>query len=220
MCCCKGGCCDGRCKYNGPLIRKLGWASIVLAVIGAVVAAVADGVYAGYPFATFLHISAPIWGGAFIIITGGLAVCGGNNPGSSSLRTALLVMSIFGTLSAIAIWIIAMAGQAVDGISCGQFVQGPHTCRGQTLKTCVGGVWEDNWYELFPDWRSVNCAAVRALHWLQLILGLVETLLMLIINARSCCGTWTNCTCCQGTQQQPPTQAMTYQPGQPALQQI
>ncbi|XP_078683811.1 uncharacterized protein LOC144917520 [Branchiostoma floridae x Branchiostoma belcheri] len=218
MCCCEGeaGCCGKSCKYKGPCIRNLGWALIVLAVIGAILAVVADGVYAGYPFAIVHHISAPIWGGAFIIVAAGLAVCGGNRPDNACLRISLLVMSIFGIMFAVVIWIIAAIGIGSDGNQCDWFMLGP--CDpGDHYWNSNCGWWSDYWYRLYPNWRSIDCSGIKALHALQLILGLTETVLMFIVSIRTCCGTCRNC--CKGTQQ-PPTHAIIYQPGQPIPQQV
>ncbi|XP_078602196.1 uncharacterized protein LOC144876597 isoform X2 [Branchiostoma floridae x Branchiostoma japonicum] len=191
MCCSEEGCC-GNCKYEGTCIRNLGWALVVLGVIGAILAVIADGVYAGYPFAVVHFISAPIWGGVFIIVAGGLAVCGGNSPENACLRIALLVMSIFGINFAFVIWIVATIGLTVDGPNC-------------------------EWSILDPNWRFVDCGGIYALHGLQLLLGLTETVLMFIVSIRACCGTCCK-NCCDGTQQ-PPTHAHVYQPGQPLPQQ-
>eukprot|EP00058_Branchiostoma_floridae_P026173 XP_002611663.1 hypothetical protein BRAFLDRAFT_63661 [Branchiostoma floridae] len=188
MCCSEEGCC-GNCKYEGTCIRNLGWALVVLGVIGAILAVIADGVY---PFAVVHFISAPIWGGVFIIVAGGLAVCGGNSPENACLRIALLVMSIFGINFAFVIWIVAIIGLTVDGPNC-------------------------EWSILDPNWRSVDCGGIYALHGLQLLLGLTETVLMFIVSIRACCGTCCK-NCCDGTQQ-PPTHAHVYQPGQPLPQQ-
>ncbi|KAI8502978.1 hypothetical protein Bbelb_196800 [Branchiostoma belcheri] len=218
MCCCEGeaGCCGKSCKYKGPCIRNLGWALIVLAVIGAILAVVADGVYAGYPFAIVHHISAPIWGGAFIIVAAGLAVCGGNNPDNACLRISLLVMSIFGIMFAVVIWIIAAIGIGSDGNQCDWFMLGPCDPDEPYWSSYNCGWWSDYWYDLYPNWRSIDCSGIKALHALQLILGLAETVLMFIVSIRTCCGTCRNC--CKGTQQ-PPTHAIIYQPGQPLPQQ-
>ncbi|XP_035681342.1 protein shisa-4-like isoform X1 [Branchiostoma floridae] len=215
MCCSEGGCCGGSCKYKGTCIRNLGWALIVLAVIGVILAAIADGVYAGYPFAVVHHISAPIWGGAFIIVAGGLAVCGGKSPENACLRISLLVMSIFAIMFAIVIWIIAAIGLGVDGTQCDWFVEGP--CKGDNNWDWNCGWWSDYWYDLYPNWRDIDCGGIKALHALQLLLGLAETVLMFIVSIRTCCGTCRNC--CEGTQQ-PPTHAIVYQPGQPLPQQV
>eukprot|EP00058_Branchiostoma_floridae_P026172 XP_002611662.1 hypothetical protein BRAFLDRAFT_117104 [Branchiostoma floridae] len=272
MCCSEGGCCGGSCKYKGTCIRNLGWALIVLAVIGVILAAIADGVYAGYPFAVVHHISAPIWGGAFIIVAGGLAVCGGKSPENACLRISLLVMSIFAIMFAIVIWIIAAIGLGVDGTQCDWFVEGPckgdnnwdwncgwwsdywiallvmsiigimfafviwiiaaigliadgNQCEWFKLGPCESyeshndncGWWYDYWYDLYPNWRDIDCGGIKALHALQLLLGLAETVLMFIVSIRTCCGTCRNC--CEGTQQ-PPTHAIVYQPGQPLPQQV
>ncbi|XP_078683813.1 uncharacterized protein LOC144917522 [Branchiostoma floridae x Branchiostoma belcheri] len=206
--------CCGGCKNKGTSILNLGWASIVLAVIGFILYMVADEVYGGYPFAIMHQINAPIWGGSFIVLVGALAICAGNKPDNARLRIALLVMSIFGILFAMASWIIASMGLVFDcSHGCDSFVLGP--CDPDEFDNCSG--LSDYWYDLYPNWRSIDCGGIRALFALQLILGLTETVLMFIVSIRTCCGTCRNC--CEGTQQ-PPTQAMTYQPGQPALQQI
>ncbi|XP_035681345.1 uncharacterized protein LOC118419141 [Branchiostoma floridae] len=221
MCCSEFGSCGGSYKYN------LGWALIVLGVVGFILAVIADGVYAGYPFAGVHHISAPIWGGIFIIVAGGLAVRGEKSPDNACLSIALLVMSIFGIIAAFGIFVIAAAGQGIDGIRCDQFVSGPcdrdggtpHEIDGQIIYTHrCSDYWSDNWYDLFPDWRSVNCWGVRILHILQILLGLAETVLMFIVSVRTCRGACRNC--CDGTQQ-PPTHAIVYQPpGERLAQQV
>ncbi|XP_066288003.1 uncharacterized protein [Branchiostoma lanceolatum] len=215
MCCSEGGCCGGSCKYKGTCIRNLGWTLIVLGVVGFILAVIADGVYAGYPFAIVHHISTPIWGGVFIIIAGGLAVCGGNNPDNACQRIALLIMSIFGIIFAMTIWIMASVGLANDGNQCEWFKLGPcdkNDPHNYYNYNC--GWWYDYWYDLYPNWRDIDCGGIKALHALQLVLGLTETVVMFIVSIRACCGT-----CCHSTQQ-PPTHAIIYQPGQPLQQQM
>ncbi|XP_066288005.1 uncharacterized protein [Branchiostoma lanceolatum] len=215
MCCGAGG----SCKYKGTCIRNLGWTLIVLGVVGFILAVIADGVYAGYPFAVVHHISAPIWGGVFIIIAGGLAVCGGNNPDNACQRIALLIMSIFGIIAAFVIWIMASVGLSVDGSQCDFFKKGPCDRSYQygygLYDNC--GWWSDYWYDMYPNWRDIDCGGIKALHALQLLLGLTETVVMFIVSIRTCCGTCRNC--CDSTQQ-PPTHAIIYQPGQPLQQQM
>ncbi|CAH1267836.1 LGALS3 [Branchiostoma lanceolatum] len=211
MCCGAGGCCE----YKGTCIRNLGWTLIVLGVVGVILAVIADGVYAGYPFATLHHVSTPIWGGVFIIIPGGLAVCGGKNPDNACRRIALLVMSIFGIMFAMIIWIMASLGLAIDGNECDRFKLGPCDKNDHYDYGCSW--WDDYWYRLYPNWRDIDCGGIKALHALQLVLGLTETVVMFIVSIRACCGTCRNC--CDSTQQ-PPTHAFIYQPGQPLQQQM
>eukprot|EP00058_Branchiostoma_floridae_P007599 XP_002593087.1 hypothetical protein BRAFLDRAFT_72837 [Branchiostoma floridae] len=178
---CSGGD-EGCCRFRGGCVHCLGWTLIVLGIVGAVLAVVLDVLYAQYFFAPITMINGPIWGGVFVIVTGGLAVCSGRNPEKKGKMVAALVLSIFATMAAMCVWILAMLGLFIDGPQCGFFRRGPDRWFSGYLYSWYGLEEED-------DWKNINCTPAYALHALLIVIGLLEVALALAVSIMSCCGT-------------------------------
>ncbi|XP_078693862.1 uncharacterized protein LOC144923330 [Branchiostoma floridae x Branchiostoma belcheri] len=170
MCCGESG---GCCRFRGGCVHCLGWGLIVLGVVGAVLAVVLDVLYAQYWFAPITLINAPIWAGVFVIVTGGLAVCSGRNPDKKGKMVAVLVLSIFATMAATCVWILAVIGVFIDGAQCEYFRQSPSYY----------------WNLKRGSLRDMGCTPAYAVHAVLIVIGLLEVAFALAVSIMSCCGT-------------------------------
>ncbi|XP_066266833.1 uncharacterized protein [Branchiostoma lanceolatum] len=172
---------DGCCRFRCGCVHCLGWALIVLGSVGAILAVVLDALYAQYFFAPITMINGPLWGGVFVIITGGLAVCSGKNPNQKGKMVAVVVMSIFATMAAICVWVLALLGLLIDGPQCEYYRRGPDSWFSWSSY--------DHWGVPPDSWKDINCSPAYALHALLIVIGLLEVALSLAVSIMSCCGT-------------------------------
>ncbi|XP_019633806.1 PREDICTED: uncharacterized protein LOC109477179 [Branchiostoma belcheri] len=98
--------------YNGKCMRRMGWNLVVMGFLSITLGIAADATFAsmGDNWETFHYISAPIWNGVFVVITGILAINSGNRPTSKDLMIAVMVLGICTILTALCCFSLAIVG--------------------------------------------------------------------------------------------------------------
>ncbi|XP_078679024.1 uncharacterized protein LOC144914743 [Branchiostoma floridae x Branchiostoma belcheri] len=98
--------------YNGKCMRRMGWTLVVMGFLSITLGIAADVTFAynGDSRETFHYISAPIWNGVFVVITGALAINSGKRPTSTDLMIAVMVLGICTILTALCCFSLAIVG--------------------------------------------------------------------------------------------------------------
>eukprot|EP00058_Branchiostoma_floridae_P011822 XP_002597310.1 hypothetical protein BRAFLDRAFT_118181 [Branchiostoma floridae] len=105
--------------YDGKYLQGMGWTLVVMGSLNIILGIAADAAFASMgAFTIFHYISAPIWNGIFVVITGILAISSGKKPTNKGLMVGLMILGIFTIMSAVCCFSLGIVGSIVDS-SCG-----------------------------------------------------------------------------------------------------
>ncbi|XP_019633828.1 PREDICTED: uncharacterized protein LOC109477200 [Branchiostoma belcheri] len=155
--------------YNGKYMHGMGWTLVVMGSLNIILGIAADAAFASMGADTVFHfISAPIWNGIFVVITGILAINSGKKPTSKGLMVAVMVLGIFTILSALCCFSLGITGSIVDGMFCG---------------------YRYGYGYGYSRYRNYDCTAPAiALHVVNVLLALAEIVMGFVAAIMPCCG--------------------------------
>ncbi|XP_078596243.1 uncharacterized protein LOC144873122 isoform X1 [Branchiostoma floridae x Branchiostoma japonicum] len=154
--------------YDGKYLQGMGWTLVVMGSLNIILGIAADAAFASMgAFTIFHYISAPIWNGIFVVITGILAISSGKKPTNKGLMVGLMILGIFTIMSAVCCFSLGIVGSIVDS-SCGY-----------------------GWGYGYGSWSSYrhDCtSAAIALHVVNVLLALAEIVMAFVAAIMPCCG--------------------------------
>ncbi|KAI8504143.1 hypothetical protein Bbelb_182110 [Branchiostoma belcheri] len=155
--------------YNGKYMHGMGWTLVVMGTLNIILGIAADAAFASMGADTVFHfISAPIWNGIFVVITGILAINSGKKPTSKGLMVAVMVLGIFTILSALCCFSLGITGSIVDGMFCG---------------------YRYGYGYGYSRYRNYDCTTPAiALHVVNVLLALAEIVMGFVAAIMPCCG--------------------------------
>ncbi|CAH1265586.1 Hypp3210 [Branchiostoma lanceolatum] len=105
--------------YNGKYIQGIGWALVVMGSLNIVLGIVADVLFGVMgAFTIFHYISAPIWCGFLVVISGIVGIQSGKNSTSKGQMVAFLSCGMVTIFFGITCLLMAIIGALVDGNGC------------------------------------------------------------------------------------------------------
>ncbi|KAI8502976.1 hypothetical protein Bbelb_196780 [Branchiostoma belcheri] len=152
-------------SYNGSCVLGLGWTFIVLGSLSVIFGIAADAAFIRDGYFTMHQVSAPIWSGVLVIVTGVIGVFSGKNPTSKGWMAAFLPLSICVIIACLVCWAVAASGISVDGISCNY-----------------------SWWGIYSYTATSRCSAMQALHGVNILLGFTEMVLGFVTSILCCVG--------------------------------
>eukprot|EP00058_Branchiostoma_floridae_P007195 XP_002592683.1 hypothetical protein BRAFLDRAFT_67121 [Branchiostoma floridae] len=104
--------------YNGKYLQGMGFTLVVMGSLNIILGIAADATFASIGLVsasvTVHYISAPIWNGISVVITGVLAIRSGKKPTNEGLMVALIILGIFTILSAACCFSLNIVGWIIE----------------------------------------------------------------------------------------------------------
>ncbi|XP_035677824.1 uncharacterized protein LOC118416718 [Branchiostoma floridae] len=153
--------------YDGKYLQRMGWTLVVMGSLNIILGTAADAAFASMGAFTMFHfISAPIWNGIFVVITGILAISSGKKPTNKGLMVGLMILGIFTIMSAVCCFSLGIVGSIVDA-------------------RCYRGY---RWSGISSIHDPDCAAAAIALHVVNIMLALIEIVMAFVAAIMPCCG--------------------------------
>ncbi|XP_019633801.1 PREDICTED: uncharacterized protein LOC109477175 [Branchiostoma belcheri] len=153
--------------YNGKYMHGMGWTLVVMGSLNIILGIAADAAFGSMgAYAIEHYVSAPIWNGIFVVITGILAINSGKKPTSKGLMVAVMVLGIFTIITAIGCFVIAFGGAASERYICPYY---------------------DDIYGYIRYRYGCDSASI-ALHVVNAVLAFTEVVMAFVAAIMPCCG--------------------------------
>ncbi|CAH1273622.1 transmembrane protein 176B-like [Branchiostoma lanceolatum] len=165
------------CKSSGQALLGLG---VTLVVLGSISVILGIAAAAAFNWDSLSRISAPIWAGGFVILTGSMGIMAGRNFGRQDGRPngyipAFMALSIVGIF-------VTIAQQSINGV--GGSLMG--WCFIDSVADAV-----NNWHR--DETASSWCQAAASMHWACIAFGFIEMVMCFASSIFGCVVGGCNC---------------------------